>query len=398
MSDFCIISSYDDLCGIASYTKSLKKEFELQGQAVDIIDLDQEYFHSSSSLAKKIADRRTDDICSILKNYDKVNIQFEFGIFGDEWSDITRRFTKILNACKNKKLILTLHTIPQVPRKGFYYRINPFSNFKDKFNELLSNIRTMQRISLLKSAVKFCIKNNGFVIVHNNREKKVVENLLGEESSHIVAYPLCFHVDKNDFANLSSTSFKESMGIDEYCKIIGLFGFLAPYKDFVTPVKALNFLSEEYVVCIFGGQHPSSIKSEGQGSTYEKILLNECSDILLKDRVFFIGAISDEDKFSAYMSICDYIVLPYHEIGQSGSGVASLAIEINPAVYLSRTLAFFEIGKYFKDSFTYFDIGNYIELAQKIQSNEWEQRKGREAALSVYNSKNLVEIYLKCLK
>lgn len=59
-------------------------------------------------------------------------------------------------------------------------------------------------------------------------------------------------------------------------------------------------------------------------------------------------------------------VQPYLNTGQSASGPANQAVELSRACYFTRSLQFLEMEKYLPDTFQYFDIGNYVELAQKI--------------------------------
>lgn len=48
-----IVSSYSDLCGNATYTKALQKEFEREGHTVEICDLKSIYFNTSDKALQK---------------------------------------------------------------------------------------------------------------------------------------------------------------------------------------------------------------------------------------------------------------------------------------------------------------------------------------------------------
>src|SRR5438132_8978927 len=75
-----IISSYDNLCGNASYTRALKHNLE-QHFHVDVFSLD------ITHLDKNMGDRRIKEIAKQLQKYDLVNIQFEAMLYGNNDND-----------------------------------------------------------------------------------------------------------------------------------------------------------------------------------------------------------------------------------------------------------------------------------------------------------------------
>lgn len=76
---------------------------------------------------------------------------------------------------------------------------------------------------------------------------------------------------------------------------------------------------------------------------------------------------SSEDMLNAYL-FCDYVVLPYIECGEMASAAAGNALELNSNVFASRNHCFEEWKKFTGEAFYSFDMGNYMELAEKIQS------------------------------
>jgi hypothetical protein len=85
----------------------------------------------------------------------------------------------------------------------------------------------------------------------------------------------------------------------------------------------------------------------------------------MMSRVHFIGSVSDDDMLLG-MTMCDAVVIPYINSQHTGSGPASQAIELSRPTYVSRNRQFGELAKYYPDNFEFFDIGNHLELAQKI--------------------------------
>jgi hypothetical protein len=148
---------------------------------------------------------------------------------------------------------------------------------------------------------------------------------------------------------------------------------------------------------IFGGVHPNSIPTRTAIHPYVASLLEDAhvdatlyddmhgaptiglnldierhlADLFgkqprdLSSRVHFMGALEDAD-FLTGMAICDVVVLPYLEVGQSASGPISQAIELGCRVIASRTHTFLEFARYHPETVEFFDIGNHLELAGRI--------------------------------
>ena len=192
-------------------------------------------------------------------------------------------------------------------------------------------------------------------------------------------------------------------GVPTESKLIGVFGFLGRYKGFDTVVRALHHLPEDYHLLIFGGVHPNEIKphqsidpvvsslfdagyvdtsvaerirsnavgtapavSVAVDSSMRDLLIEHPKD--LSDRIHFMGTQSDTD-FLAGMAICDAVVFPYLEVGQSSSGPISQALELGCRVIASRTHTFIQLGRYHHKMIEFFDIGNHLELAGRIRSH-----------------------------
>jgi hypothetical protein len=179
-----------------------------------------------------------------------------------------------------------------------------------------------------------------------------------------------------------------------------VFGFLGRYKGFDTVVRALHHLPKDHHLLIFGGVHPNEIKRHQpidpvvaslfdtgyvDTSVAERIRTNSPAsvpaisvavdgsmrDLLvehpkdLSDRIHFLGTQSDADFLSG-MTICDAVVFPYLEVGQSSSGPISQALELGCRVIASRTHTFLQFGRYHQNMIEFFDIGNHLELAGRI--------------------------------
>ena len=103
-----IVSTFDDLCGIAGYTRFLLKQIESHFE-VEVFDLDQFFMRSTNKRVRKIGDQMVRDFCARAKTFDCVNIQLEHGTLGRTWTDIIRRFRWIAEA--SPALSVTYHTM-----------------------------------------------------------------------------------------------------------------------------------------------------------------------------------------------------------------------------------------------------------------------------------------------
>src|SRR5215475_11848595 len=89
-----VVSTHDDLCGIAAYTRSLERQL---GDIFDVtvFELNQFLLRSTHRRVRKFGDRHIQAICREIRHYDTVNLQLEHGTLGRGCSDIFRRFSWI---------------------------------------------------------------------------------------------------------------------------------------------------------------------------------------------------------------------------------------------------------------------------------------------------------------
>ena len=193
--------------------------------------------------------------------------------------------------------------------------------------------------------------------------------------------------------------------------LIGVFGFINEYKGIGTAIQAMQHLPKNYHLLIFGGVHPQEITPRQKlhpyigklfehgfvdATLYDKLgefagegaprLVVEADRGLpellgrhpkdLSDRIHFMGA-QAEIEFLSGMAVCDAVVFPYLEVGQSSSGPISQALELGCRVVAARTHTFLELAEYHDNAIEFFDIGNHIELAERLMARrQYDQRTG----------------------
>ncbi len=394
MKKLAIISTYNESCGNASYTEVLRKEFSKYYE-VDILPLQLDILSSNASNIKKIANKHIDEISQAVKNYDYVNIQFEAGLYGNTKNDILRRVKKIIKASNN--VILTMHRV-DLPKSIF--SLKTFKVLVSSKN-IIGNLRRIRNEIYFKSLYKDLIKimkdhskNNGSnIIVHTKRDKKTIERFFDFKNVH--DFPLTF-LNKEERLrekNISERNgFIERYSLNKNDKIIGIFGYISEYKGHETIIKALSYLPDDYKLLIFGSQHPMSIQEYKSCDDYIEKLLQLIENISknkksFNERIQFLGNL-DDDRFIEALYCCDFAVLPYLEVNQGGSGIASLVLETKINALYSNNKAFDELNKYFPNTFSRFDIGNYMELAKKIKDYKENYTLKIDDCLEIYNIEN----------
>jgi glycosyltransferase involved in cell wall biosynthesis len=416
-----IVSTYNELCGIAGYTRALERQLRTSLD-VEVFDLDQYLLRSRYHRVQKLGDRHIEEIAAKLRNFDSINIQLEHSTLGRTPVQILHRFNVLTNAAPC--LSVTFHTITSTDPTLWatawgLLRRGHLAGAVQAVGESLrcgllslgiyGKLRQLQAIKPVR------------VIVHTKRDMRLLRDVhrLREVFHHPLSYvdpvrarEIRKSASRGDFPILRT--------IPADAKLIGSFGFLSDYKGFETAVQALRYLPEDHHLLICGGIHPQTIRRgqpvdpyisrllragrigqtlldhlrEGKGSlsiaadTAGALLSRHPQD--LHGRMHFMGVLTDEE-FLLAMSVCDAVVLPYLEIGQSSSGPISMALDMGCRVLASRTSAFMEFSRYHPGQAEFFDIGNYAELAERLRAESPIDCSKRKL---VFNTHTNVELYV----
>ncbi|WP_153369223.1 glycosyltransferase [Rhizobium sp. ICMP 5592] len=379
---FLVISSYKRACGIAQYVEFL--ELPLRDQIdfdIEIAALPVDLLRSQSPYARKAAIIEFKEILLKVDQADIVNIQLEPGLFGFTPSQIWRNLKAIIR--RSKKVILTYHTAPpldaarfQLSRNGLLHYLRDWrGNYV--FNRLFAKVR--------KNPRKFQH------IVQTAREAKNFA-LLGIPSDTITHQPLAFvskQVRQRMDHDVAKTEVSERLNIKSGV-VLGCFGFLSQYKGIEVAIRALGNLPADHHLLVVGGLHPEGVEKGNVEQPYITKLIKEIKkQRKIKGRVHFCGSL-DNDEFNEVMLACDAVILPYAEVGQTSSGPAALALDMGRPLYCSHTKCFSELDRYQPGAVTFFEVGNHIELAQKLIKREADI-PGRVEARTFYLEKYSVE-------
>ncbi len=395
-----IVSADDELCGIGAYCRALEKQLRAVFE-VTVFGLDQIILRDKTRRARKAGDKLLKEICRQIADFDAVNLQLEHGTLGRAAADIYRRFGWLLAA--SPQISVTFHTM-LAAELDFAAWLKALAGLKPAIalqmggDYLRHSVLSAGILGQLRRAQR---KKRVAAIVHNRIDKKRLELLYGVRE--VYDHPLSF-LSEEDAETIRASARRESFAsvarLSAETKLVGVFGFLNRYKGFDTVIRALYHLPENYHLLIFGGVHPNDIrrdeaihpdlkrllaaahvdaslfetprKSGAQSAPLFSLALDaSLRDLLLRhpkdlsDRIHFMGALAERD-FLAGMTICDAVVLPYLEVGQSSSGPLSQSLELGCRVIASRSRTFLQMARYHKDRIEFFDIGNHLELAEKI--------------------------------
>lgn len=429
MKRLAIISSYNESCGNATYTHALQKQFSKYYE-VEVLPLDLFVLQSPGKLFVEAGDRHIHDICKKLKTFDFVNIQFEAGLFGIQPAAIVRRVKALIDASKN--LVFTFHRI-DLPVNAPWLQYLRAAKRLDPRMFLLTRKKILDAdiySQLLHYLRKQSRQRNIWLLVHTKRESRILRDVFGFRK--VKDFPITFLTAEERaryVAAADRAAFLKKLSLPPDAKTLSAFGFISAYKGLETMIRTLRELPANYRLLIFGSQHPQSIKLNEEIDPYLESLLEEIdlgphkpdltnnffrdkeellklTSLMLKkrlqreqgcirDRVIFFGNLPDDDFINA-MVCSDAIVLPYVETGQSMSGVASLALETKARSFFSNNYSFRELTRYYGRSFHTFDIGNYKELAWKIENAARRFDAELDDRFQVYNIENNVAVHREC--
>ena len=424
MARLAIISSYNENCGNASYTHVLKNAFSKYFD-VEVFSLDLFILQNDGKEFSKHGDVHIKRIAERLKEFDYVNIQFEAGLYGSNINDIRRRINWLIDASPN--LILTMHRLDPLKNSIGSIFLDFFGHFSLRRLDQKLRSRRYERlyfqiVKMMEAASK---RKNAWICVHTKRDRRIVQEMYG--FSNCFDYPLAFLTPEereNAKSERNLPAFLAKHGFPAGAKVVGVFGYISAYKGIETAVETMAHLPSDYILAMFGSQHPQTIQEHvevdpfikkvlaaikamaerlaSQNSDRAKLTSNlkiadhdpkmppSVDDLITRFR--FVGNLDDPDFIEA-LSSCEAVVLPYLEVGQSMSGVLALALESNARMFVSNNYSFFEARKYYGDVYNTFDIGNALELAQKIQLQHFDFSEARDLAYENFNIGKLADFF-----
>jgi len=324
-------SSTGKFCGISTYCQNLIKHF------------DHEHYHGfwgipdKNSLAQCSESniiKIFDSLVETAKNYDVVHLQNEFGLFCGpyELSFGFKVFHGIIKKLRKigKRVFVTYHSEPS------FLKALGWMNFENK-----KCARGWKKLSKLHK------KGNGVTAIVHTEESEKVFRASGFQDVEVVVHGVLERSLPKHF------KIKEK----ESPVVLGMFGFVSPYKGHEFALSILDLLPSNFKLYVIGGRHPNQ-EGEEIGN-----LLNVANNLGLSKRLLITGWTTPEDA-DKHQSMCDICLVPYqtHEI--SASGAVTWNLTSGKPVIASNIRSFKAINKLCPD-------GDAMFLCHHTERLEW---------------------------
>ena len=301
------VSSYSPRqCGIATFTEDLTQSIDklkvLEPSA--IIGINDP--GSSYNYGKEVLWRIDEDIITSYEkaadninssDFDLVNVQHEFGLFGGTWGEYLLVFLERLN----KPVVTTMHTT-----------LFPDANIFDTQESKNAHNRVVRGIGRASYAIT----------VMTNMAAKILRESYGVDKDEIKVIP---HGSPT-FPSVPSEPAKKDLGL-EGRTILSTFGLISRDKGIENAIKALPEIVKEHpdlLYLIIGVTHPQVRMNEGE--KYRNRLLRLVNRLNLSDNVRFHNRFLSKEELIKYLQATDVYICPYLKKEQLSSGTVTYAL------------------------------------------------------------------------
>jgi glycosyltransferase involved in cell wall biosynthesis len=389
-----LLTTWQENCGVAHYSYFLKRALDKQFDITVIPTQRDILLANRNKMELRKASERIDAIAAEIRkgNFDAVVMQFEPGIYGRGMKLIEDRVRRIVEATSGN-FVICFHSLNREPRPTLFGIVRAIRRGIGPTIRVLASLRHDAHWERFYRTINAHAKKASLAaITHTERDARFVRGALPDAA--VLDGPLCY-MDESYISAIPQLAQNSKLprllpNPTPATRYIGCFGFYSPYKSFETAIRALDYLPDEYELLLFSGVHESTL-TVGQGldqylsklmdMVEEKTSSNSAAPPSvrrrpLRDKVHFVGTVSDDDMILG-MKLCDAVLVPYTNSTHSGSGPASLALELDCKMFVSRTVQFVEFKRYFPNHFEFVDIGNHLEIAQKIlrMANNYTERQ-----------------------
>jgi len=292
-----ISSSVPRKCGIATYTKDLTNAINLinpysKAEIMALIKPEDKIIYPPE-VKFKINQYKIESYIKAAEYINKseadiVLLEHEFGLYGGEFGEY---IIKLLELVK-KPLIITTHTIPDDPGKGYGLVLKDVIKFAEKV------------IVMMPESIPKLIKKYGYP------EKKI--EIIPHGVPDIPFEP-------NDI-------YKKRKGLDGRI-ILGNINLLSEVKGIEYTIEALKEIKKHFnniLYLIIGQTHPVVLKSAGE--KYRDFLKEKIKEYDLTDNVKFINEYITLEELIEWLKVIDIYITPYLDPQQSASGALAYAI------------------------------------------------------------------------
>lgn len=338
-----LLTPWNQQCGNAEFAKRLVVGLSRFAHVLPI-ELENLNDHDTLDTRRKRA-RYIDDLIERTNAApaDLVHIQHEFCFFGRRVRDANGGFQRVMRAIR-KPVVLSLHTWT----RGMSRRPHR-SLLKQGMESIMHRLRNR--------AIKDSLGRADAIILHSKDTRAQCLAVYPKLKKRLHLLPIPVEPVNADGI---TPPFRKRPGE----RWIVLPGFVSRYKGHRHLLEALKFLPEDHRAVFAGSVHPK----DRTGHEYWSRLLAAIDEMGCHERVIFTGFLGDPAEQSAVLRQADAFVLPYDEVGQSGSAVLADALSHGKPVITSLARSMFV---YRHDSDTVFssvavDVSDPEKLAATI--------------------------------
>ena len=301
------VSSYSPRqCGIATFTEDLIKHVDsfnkLKPSGIIAINDPGSCYNYGNEVVWQIDE---DEITSYKEaaefvndsDFDLVNIQHEFGLWGGMWGKDILTFLKKLD----KPVVTTMHTTLFPDAKIF---------------------QTPESAATHKKVVKGIAKASSAITVMTNTASNILQKNYRVKQEEIRVIP---HGSPN-FKFLPTEPAKKALSL-EGRTVLSTFGLISQDKGIEHAIRALPDIVKEHpdiLYLIIGVTHPQ-VRLH-QGEKYRRRLQRIVRELNLRNNVRFHNRFLSQEELIQYLQATDVYICPYNNKEQLSSGTITYAM------------------------------------------------------------------------
>lgn len=293
-------------CGIAAFTQDLSSTFnqlyapDIESKIVAMNVSDVQEFNYPKKVIYQISQSKTQDYADVARKLNSlpevklVNIQHEFGIFGEDWGSNLLVFLDTIK----KPVVITFHTV--LP--------DPETRLEEVVNELAGKA--------------------DMIVVFTKRSKDILLQDYAVEKNKIQVIPHGIH----PVTLTESAAAKASLNFSGRT-VLTSFGFLSEGKGVEYVIEALPEVIKKFpdaVYLIIGTTHPLVLQKKGE--KYRNFLLDKVYKLKLAGHVKFYNRYLELGELLEFLKATDIYISPSLNPNQAVSGTLSYALGTGRAV------------------------------------------------------------------
>lgn len=311
-----LLTPWNQQCGNAEFAKRLTSGFG-SFATVEPIELENLIEHDALDSRRKQEGYITKLIKQVrASDANLVHIQHEFCFFGKARRYADRRLLRLMRNIR-KPIVLSLHTWKNsMCRKGMKLSL------KSVLSAVCYKIKNRQ--------MRRCLFAADAIVVHSKDTYAKVIKAYPRLRKRVHLLPIPVEPVGSDGV---TAPYQKRPGE----KWLVLPGFVSRYKGHRYIIDAMPGLPAEFRLVIAGGVHPK----DRLGHEYWSELLARIDEVGCQDRVIFTGFLDDSAEQAAVLKQADVFVLPYEEVGQSGSAVLADALSCGRPIVTSLARSMF---------------------------------------------------------